>query len=136
MSDSTKMDESTVLELEKRMEELEKKYLDMSMSSPLAKSTPFTAKSVAASKIKELAESTFAKEKPHVTTRLPNLQPLNFNGVDLDDFCDEFSRWLRLSGVLFEDDSTKIDWLVEFTTPKIRPIVKKLQRNKVPCRVC
>lgn len=122
------MEESTILELEKRMEELEKKYLGM--SSPIGKSTPFTAKSVAASKIKELAETSFAKEKPQITTRLPMLQPLNFNGTDLDDFFDEFSRWLRLSGVSFEDDTTKIDWLIEFTTPKIRPIVKKIAKEQ------
>ena len=97
--EETKMEEgsSTILDLEKRMADLETRYLGF--ATPTPKRTPFAPTSVAAQKIKEISDGSFGRDKPHITTKLPMLQPLSFNGIDLDDFFDEFSRWLRLSGV-------------------------------------
>ena len=119
--------ETTMEELAERLEQLEKQFLGKETPSPAK--TPFAPVSTTSRKIAELSELSFIKEKANTTTKLPMLQPLSFNGVDLDDFLDEFSRWLRLSGVSGEDDSIKIDWLIEFSSPKVRPIVKKLARD-------
>ena len=121
-SSEPKPADETVEEIRSKMEELEKKLL----GTP---KTPFAPISTTARKIKEL-EASFTGEKPSVTTKLPILQPISFSGVDLDEFVEEFSRWLRLSGVLHESEEVKIDWLVEFSSPKVRPVVKKITKEK------
>ena len=114
--------ESSILELEKRMEELEKRYLG---SLEQKGQTPFTPTSTTAKKPAEISDPELFREKPSTTTKLPILQPICFNGGDLDEFYEEYARWMRLSGVCSESEEVKIDWLVEFCSPKIRPLVKK-----------
>ena len=97
-SESGKLD-VTMEDLVERMEHLEIRLAGKEKDTPTPTKTPFAPVSTTAKKIAEMSDGSFLKSKASTATKLPVLQPVVFTGVDLDDFIDDFSRWLRLSGL-------------------------------------
>ena len=123
------IENSTVEELQLKMELLEKRLLGTSFES----STPFAPRSTIETKISKIAsmhkkdEEKFESEtEQKIMTKLPMVKLPEFAGQDFEEFLDEFQRWLRMTNVIKEPQETKIDWLLEACSNKIRPMVKKL----------
>ena len=115
----------TVVELRTRLGDLERRYLGTTVPTPPSK-TPFAPTASVVKKVEELVSVSLPPSDRQATTKLPILKLPEFTGVDLEDFLDEFGRWLRLSGVQHENEQTKLDWLLESCSHKIKPVVKKL----------
>ena len=121
-------EDNTLEDLQIKMEALEKRFLGTSLQDS---QTPFAPRSTLEEKIARItgekkfgdrAESSDQK----VSTKLPSVKLPEFNGQDLEEFLDDFCRWLRMSGLSAENDLVKMDWLLESCVGKTRPIIKKL----------
>ena len=122
----------TVMELQSKMNELEKRFLGISISGE--SSTPFAPRSTVETKISKLTGTLTAEpetEHQKVTTKLPSVKLPEFSGQDFEEFLDDFQRWLRMTNVQKEPQETKLDWLLEACTAKTKPIVKKLIRDSI-----
>ena len=71
-------------------------------------------------------EEISANSKGSFQSKFPALPLPSFDGSDLENFLKSWERWLRLSGVEFSDDKTKLDWLIESCTPKVKKLVERL----------
>ena len=127
--------EDTVEDLRLKLQFLEAQFLGQSSTTisgaPQFKSAAhisyFGPKPTVLKKVEEILSPSFQRhEKPGTQTKLPLLKLPEFSGLDLEEYLDDFQRWLRLSGVLYEDDQVKMDWLLESCSVKVKPIVKKL----------
>ena len=119
--------ETTMEDLQLKMEFLEKRFLGTSFES----STPFAPRSTIETKISKISsmhksEKDSEKEEQKIMTKLPMVKLPEFSGVDFEEFLDDFQRWLRMTNVISEPQDTKIDWLLEACSIKVRPMVKKL----------
>ena len=65
------------------------------------------------------------QNKSH-SVKLPTITCTPFQGTDLDEWIEEYSRWMRLTGVQNEPKHVKTDLLIENCGPKVRPLIKKL----------
>jgi hypothetical protein len=59
------------------------------------------------------------------SSKLPALPPPKFTGQDLEEFCQEFALWMRLTGLSSSDDRLKMDWFVMSTEAKFSKLVGK-----------
>jgi hypothetical protein len=118
---------TTIEELQQKLEDLESRYLGSQLRQKL-ESTPFTPRSTVTSKIASISKRQERDEETDskVQTKLPMIKIPEFQGIDLEDFLDDFERWLRLTGLQNEPPQTKLDWLIEACQGKTKPIVKKL----------
>ena len=116
--------ESTVMELEQKLRDLEFRFLGK--ETPLPTSSPFTPLSSLERRIEKFKENLESLSGPKVSAKLPPVPLPVFDGGDLELFLKEFERWLRLSGVQSCPESFQLDWLIQCATPKLRRIVEKL----------
>ena len=128
---------STVAELESRLRDLELHFL----GPPCQLSNPFNPVSSQRSRIDRF--KAISRSSPQTQTqsspqeisekrevKVPAVQLPVFDGLDLDTFLKDWERWLRLSGVQDLSDKTKLDWLVEACTPKVKKLVEKVIDEK------
>lgn len=62
----------------------------------------------------------------HQSGKLPAITPPVFDGSDFDNFCTQFVRFMRLTGLLQANSVVQVDWVVNCCAPKIRRIAETL----------
>ena len=116
--------ESTVLELEQKLRDLEFRFLGK--ETPGVLSSPFTPLPSLEKRIEQFRSKLESTAANSVTAKLPPVPLPVFDGTDLELFLKEFERWLRLSGIQSSPESYQVDWLIQCSTAKIRRIVEKV----------
>ena len=116
--------ESTVLELEQKLRDLEFKFLGK--ETPVPNSSPFTPLSSLEKRIHQFRLNLESQVGHPVSAKLPPVPLPVFDGSDLELFLKEFERWLRLSGVQSCPESYQLDWLIQCATPKLKRIVERV----------
>ena len=140
---STTLDpNAAILELERKMKELEAAYLGSSVAhsgSVVGSKSPFAPISSVEKRLERLksAMSLSAVQKDVVQSKLPAVPVPTFDGSDLENFLKDWERWLRLSGVQFCSEQVQLDWLVQACTPKVKKLVEKvIEEKKVSLTCC
>ena len=122
------LDESSAMTpdlIERKLKELENAILGSSRLSAGSQS-PFAPLPTVKTRLEELKKAKEAMSTGSVQSRLPTISPPVFDGTDFEQFCKEFLRFLRLTGVLSADNLTKKDWLIQSCSPKVKKVVETL----------
>ena len=116
---------STIELLEHKLKELELQVFGSSRLSTGSQS-PFAPLQTVKTRLEELKKAKETMSPSSAQSRLPTISPPIFDGTDYEQFCKEFSRFLRLTGVVNADNLTKKDWLIQACSPKVKKIVETL----------
>ena len=120
-------DASSIKELEEKMRQLELEILgkDAGANGPF---TPISSLKKRLEDLKRFSEnSNLARtSSTQISTKLPSIPLPNFDGNDFDSFCKELFRFMRLSNLAQADDQTKLDWLIQALSPKLRKILESI----------
>ena len=66
--------------------------------------------------------------QPTMVVKLPALPPPQFAGK-VEEFMDNYTRWVRMTGVEKAPDAIKVDWIVQNAVAQHKPLLEKLAKG-------
>ena len=124
--------EITLEEIEEKMRELERLFLDKTLVSlpPSLGMSPFSplpSLEKQYQKLKmEMDQPPEEKDKQTLQGKLPQVECPMFDGQDLESFVRNFSRFLRLTGLVHASDMVKRDWLINSMSAKVKRTLERI----------
>ena len=108
--------------------EVRQKLQSSILSHPSLLRAPFAPCTSGLNPISELrnVRSSTSQLLTQATAKLPNAELPKFDGTDLEDYCKEFLRFFRLTGMMEGEDQIKIDWFIQGCHLKIKKLVQKV----------
>jgi len=128
--DMSNSESSTILELERKLRDLEEKFLGLEVftqtSASLKSVEGLAPISGNRSRVQKFLSGLANEENSGGTSpKLPAARLPLFDGSDLDIFLKDFERFLRLTGLGQAPEKLKLDWLIEACSPKVKRLVEK-----------
>ena len=122
--------DSEVESLRKRLEELESTLLG-TRTPKSARSSHYNPKLLRTTALLELGRGPmhFGEDCANArSVKVPVMQPPVFDG-ELEEYCLAMGRWMRISGVADQEDSQKVDWILQSCSANYLPILQKVVQH-------